>query len=135
MKEITIYECLDGTRFDKKANAERYEEIYGKVEHILEKRLGIKLQEMVAAGELDPQDVRAGLAEFMKVCAYAIPIFKRRFERIDMNKLREYRLYKTLSDYASDWPVLWNAYYRFLCINPNTFNDEYGLTYNTSITE
>lgn len=127
MKVINIYECVDGTRFDKKADAERYEEIYGQVDLILYKRLGVNILGKVAAGKLDPQDVRAGLAEFMKVCAEAIPSFANLFEKIDMSNLREYNLYKTLSDYSSDWPVLWHAYYRFRCINPNTFNDEYGL--------
>jgi hypothetical protein len=135
MKKITIYECVDKTRFDKKADAERYEEIYGRVEHILDKRLGIKIQDRVFVGKLNPQDVRAALAEFMIVCADAIPSFKFRFEKIDMDKLWAHGLYKTLSDYASDWPVLWNAYYRFLCINPNTFNDEYSLTSTTMCTK
>ncbi len=135
MKEITIYECIDGARFDKKADAERYEEIYGRVELILDKMLGIKIQDRVAVGKLDPQEVSAALAEFMKVCAEAIPSFKFCFEKIDMSKLWVHSLYKTLADYASDWPVLWNAYYRFLCINPNTFNDEYSLTSTTTCTK
>ena len=126
MKEITKYECVDGTRFDKKADAERYEEIYGQVDLILYKSLGINRLDKVVAGKLNPQDVRAGLAEFMKVCAEAIPGFADLFEKIDMSNLRGYCLNKILSDYSSDWPVLWHAYYRFLCINPNTFNDEYG---------
>ena len=127
MKKITIYECVDGTRFDKEADAERYEEIYGRVEHILDKRLGIKIQDRTNAGKLNPQEVRAGLAEFMKVCAEAIPSFADLFEKIDMSKLKNYCLYKTFSDYSTHWPVLLDAYYRFLNINPNTFIDEYGL--------
>ena len=50
MKKITIYECVDGTRFDKEADAERYEEIYGRVEHILDKWLKYIISTLIHDG-------------------------------------------------------------------------------------
>ena len=118
MKEIVIYECSDGKRFDKKLDAEMYECILGVVENIMAP-LGTKPNSFNAFKH-EKEIVETSLAKLMELCGDTIITFKESFKKTTINCIRNISA-RVLSDYSDSFPCLWMAYERFMCISPTSF--------------
>lgn len=118
MKEVVIYECSDGKRFDKKLDAKIYECILGTVENIMAP-LGQK-PESYNAIKHKKEIVEIALSQLMELCGVTITSFKASFEKTTINCIRNISA-RVLSDYSDSFPCLWRAYERFTCISPTSF--------------
>lgn len=73
MKERTIYECSDGTRFDKKEDAMKYDSLLLKcseVESLLGKARKLEYDEFI---QRDAESVKSAWVKFCGIVAEAIP--------------------------------------------------------------
>ena len=123
MKEITIYECEDGSRFDIKGKAERYDEVLEKIKRIMAP-IGEPVTESYSAKQ------RA--KDFMQLCAWCIPDWSDTFGKVnELEAIQRYIVGRVLSDYSNDWKCLWEAYFRLSCISPTSYI-EYEQPYWTS---
>ena len=120
MVEITQYKCLDGKIFSNREDARKYEDLIYRVTNLIEEKLGDEPRSGEGKAH-NPQLIREALAIFMQICSETIPNHKDKFSKITLDNLNCYCLYHVLSDYSSDYPILWITYYRFRCIDKETF--------------
>lgn len=131
MKEITIYECEDGSRFDDKWKAERYDEILEKTKKIMAP-IGDAVTEMYSAKQRNKAAVERAVLEFMHLCAWCIPDWKETFEEVEnIDDAHCSIIGRVLSDYRNEWKCLAKAFFRFSCISDVSYI-EYEQPYWTS---
>ena len=117
MKEITIYECEDGSRFDDKKKAAIYDEVLEKTKKIMAP-IGDAVTEMYSAKQRNKAAVEMAVLEFMHLCALCIPDWKETFEKVDnLEDAQRYIVGRVLSDYRNEWECLDKAFFRFSCIS------------------
>lgn len=117
MKEITIYECEDGSRFDIKEKAERYDEVLEKIKQIMTP-IGEPVTESYSAKQREKDAVETAVKDFMQLCAWCIPDWKETFEKVDnLEDAQRYIVGRVLSDYRNEWECLDKAFFRFSCIS------------------
>ena len=119
IKEVTIYECSDGKRFDDKADAEKYNRILCEVNDIMAP-LGEKPDDYHSITH-QKEVVEKTLAHLMKLCADTITDFDMSFKETTINDCYGCLTGRVLSDCSGDYPCLYKAYHRFMCINPTSF--------------
>lgn len=131
MKEITIYECEDGSRFDIKEKAERYDEVLEKIKQIMTP-IGEPVTESYSAKQRDKDAVETTIKDLMNLCAWCIPDWSDIFGRVnELEDIQRYIVGRVLGDYSNDWKCLWKAYFRLSCISPTSYI-EYEQPYWTS---
>jgi len=121
MKEIIIYEAKDGTRFDKKAEAEKYESMLLKISEAEKKYIGKRREDVergLACSEHKPEDVNALKKELCEIAAYFIPSSKKLFLECGNGTRHISHAQRIVSDACI--PALETAFYRLNCINAET---------------
>jgi hypothetical protein len=131
MKEITIYECEDGSRFDDRKKAAMYDKVLETIKYIMAP-LGEPVTESYSAKQRDKGAVETTVKDFMQLCAWCIPDWSDTFGKVnELEDLQRYIVGRVLSDYSKDWKCLYEAYFRLSCIS-TTSHIEYEQPYWTS---
>lgn len=117
MKEITIYQAIDDTRFDSNSACEYYESIYENVNKLMARLRPNGYVSRCIAIRQDVDVVREVKEDFFLICAEVIPSFSQLFKEVAHGVRRESHAGQILSDYEKDYPILYSAYYRVECIN------------------
>lgn len=117
MKEITIYEAIDGTRFNSKGDCEYYESVIDNVNNIMSRlRPNDEISSNVAIRQ-DSDLVIEVKQDFFLLCAEVIPSCKQLFSEV-ANRIRHIsHAGRVLSDYSHNFPVLYDSYFRLECIS------------------
>ena len=112
IKEVTIYETNDGSQFDTRKEAEKYESLYEKCEKIMS-----QLHPHVDDGAVqqDVKLVKKAFNEFMDLCGEAIPYYEKTFICVKGGNIHPSWAQRVISDYGID--CLSNASFRFSCTN------------------
>lgn len=125
MKEKTIYIAQDGKFFDAEKSCIKYESLMRKVTDAM---CTLKYNEkaLFEGNAIRHTKVSVDFAfrNFMDVCSDAIPEYKETFQEVKERKRDISFAKRILGDYSEDFPCLWKAFYRFLCI------DKYGIEYD-----
>ena len=129
MKEITIYETEDGTRFDNKSKAERYETLATNLNAVALKYLGVRTKKCDNGAEAlshTIKDVQNYKKEICLLAAEYIPSFAKTFEECGDGTRHISHAERIVSDY--NVKALDYAFFRLCCINEVT-GDEYSQPY------
>lgn len=117
MEEITIYKAVDGTRFDSKCDCEYYESVIDNVNNIMSRlRQNNEVSSRIAIRQ-DIEVVREVKYDFFLICAEAIPTFSQWFKEVADSTRHISHAERVLSDYSHVFPILYDSYFRFKCIN------------------
>lgn len=132
MKEITMYQCSDGSLHNDKKDAEKRDELISKVENalsILKSRDVIEnsIGKVEIAVKQNKDDVIYAMSKFMDICKET---FRYEIDKELCDKWKEaYRkqddsvhishMERLFSDAGIE--IFRNAFYRFQCISPVTF--------------
>lgn len=117
MEEITIYQAVDGTRFDRKADCEYYESVYKNVSNIMVRIRSNKEVSSRIAIRHAIDVVREVKQDFFLICSEAIPSFNQLFKEVAYGTRHISHAGRILSDYSKDFPILYDSYFRLKCIN------------------
>lgn len=137
MKEITIYQTEDGSRFDKKEEAVKYEEIYNKCNYI--NSLIPKINRELEYDEYIQQDIKVvkqAFNDFMDVVAIAIPNYADWAEQTKIGVRHISHIGRVISDY--NIKCLYSLYFRFCCIsfdNGKEFQQPYFVLHQNEVTK
>ena len=112
IKEVTIYETDDGSQFNTRKEAEKYETLYEKCQTIMGQ---LRPREKYSAVQQDVEKVREAFAEFMDLCAVTIPPYKKTFMGVKYGSIDPSWALRIISDYNIE--CLCHAFFRFTCIN------------------
>lgn len=118
MKQTTIYQCEDGTRFDKEHDALEYESYATRAKEI-ESRL-ISIGRELNANEYiqqDPNVVRRAKYNFLTLVAERLPEWKDRAIECRDGKRHMSHIGRIIDDYGIKW--MCHLYFRFYCITDN----------------
>lgn len=121
MKEITVYECHDGTRFDSKLDALRYDILLSKcanIDKIIGKKVELEYDQYV---QRNVETVKKQWKVFCNIVDEIIPGFAEMAKEYD-NRTR-HRSHLEMALDGCGMNCLTNLYYRFKCI------DEQGREY------
>lgn len=117
METITIYVAKDGTRFDEKTNCEYYESIIDNVDRIMSRLRDNTDVSSVLAIKQDVSEVKSALEDFMRICGEVIPSYRHLFLQVGCGERHISHAGRILSDYSSSYPMLYDTFFRFECIN------------------
>ena len=118
MREVIVYET-NGKRFDKKEEAIAYENLCKKVKGIISQLLP-RTKEIEDALDYNKHNLnilKGCFNAFCDVCITTIPSYLDWFQDVKEGKRHMSHMGRILSDHSSDYPILWSAYCRFLCID------------------
>ena len=121
MKEVTIYECADGTRFGNKEDAEQYEKLVKEVKELFSKFRERPDDRPYAAIQQPAQEVLRALYGVVKLCKGLFPIYDRIFNQIGLLEKDISFLGTTLRQMNCPYPILYDAAYRLAKISFKTF--------------
>ena len=117
MEEITIYKAVDGTRFDSKVDCEYYESVIDNVNNIMSRlRPNDEISSNVAIRQ-DSDVIIEVKQDFFLLCAEVIPSYKQLFSEVAYRIRHISHAEYVLSDYSHNFPILYDSYFRFECIN------------------
>lgn len=114
IKEITIYETTDKSRFESHRKAVEYEKLYERCNEIMKV---LRDRDSDCAVRQDINDVQNAKKNLMSVCAEVIPDFKSTFEKVSNGEAHSSWAGRILSDYSTEYRCLYKSFYRFECIN------------------
>lgn len=116
MKEITVYECLDGSRFDNKQEAEKYEILLAKCNEIESKLININrdlyTNEYI---QQDVENVKNLFKLFMNLVGETIPEYRER--ALECGSFNRHITHMDIPILNSKLECLKILYNRFTCIN------------------
>lgn len=116
MKEITVYECLDGSRFDNKQEAEKYEILLSKCNEIESKFVNINRSlyrdEYI---QQDLENVKILYKLFMNLVGEAIPEYRER--ALECGSFDRNMTHMDIPIFDSKLKCIKSLYERFTCIN------------------
>jgi hypothetical protein len=117
MKEITIYQCTDGIRFDKKDEALHYDELYRKVESIMS-RLNPRIGDMSHMYvQQDVNMINSVKRDFLILCSEEMPYYRKLFlECAEGIRHISHAQYIVESSQYCD-TCLHKAFFRFNCMS------------------
>lgn len=119
MEEITIYKTQDGSRFDKKEDAIKYEKLCHKCDEINSRFVNINHElDSKEFIQQNPAIVKALFAEFMDIVAEAIPDHAQFAKECGAGIRHISHIWRIISDY--NVKCLDKLMYRFDCINFDT---------------
>ncbi len=133
VKQVIVYEAY-GKRFDEYNDALKYEYLYEEVEKIMSD-LPPRSEAVENGTDVVKHDVSTlnkCLKAFCNICAEHITPFKQWFIDVVNGDLHISHIGRILSDYRSDFPILYKTYYRFDCIDFETgieFQQPYYVTH------
>lgn len=117
MKEITIYECVDGTRFDKKEDAMNYDVLLLKcseVENSIGKKRELEYDQFI---QRNAEAVKSAWIKFCDIVADAIPDWAKWAKECGAGTRHRTHIGRIISDY--NIRCLCSLYFRFDCIDDN----------------
>lgn len=114
IKEITIYETTDRSRFESHREAVEYEKLYERCNEIMKV---LRDRDSDCAVRQDINDVQNAFKNLMSVCAEVIPDYKSTFKKVSNGEAHSSWAGRILSDYSSEYRCLYKSFYRFECIN------------------
>lgn len=120
MKEITVYEAIDGKRFDSKNDCLEYEILIDQVNYITNKLKPAPIVKEGCALQQDKDTVELAFKQFMYICANRIELCRDWFIDVAEGIRHMSHVSRILSDYAEDYPILNRTMFRFECINFKT---------------
>lgn len=118
MKAITVYET-NGKRFDDPQKALAYEKLCKRINGIMA-RLLPRTKEVEAGTDYNMHDLNilnGCFKDFCFECANVIPSFSEWFMQTITGERHLSHIGKVLSDHSHDYPILYEAYFRFSCIS------------------
>lgn len=121
MRTITIYET-NGKRFDDKNEAIAYEKLCKKINSIMMQLLPRtkEIQEGRDYNKHNLGTLKGCFKAFCLECAKVLPEWSDWFMQTISGKRHMSHIGKLLSDYRDNYPILYEAYFRFSCINFDT---------------
>ena len=133
MRKIIVFET-NGKRFDSYEEALKYEKLCKKVGSIMSQLLP-RTKEIEQGTDFNKQNketLNGCFKAFCQECAKQIPSFEQWFtETVNGTRPISY-IGRILSDYSHKFPCLYDAYFRFSCIDFNTgfeFQQPYYVTH------
>lgn len=118
MQKITIYQCEDGTRFDKENEALEYESHAARAKEI--ESLLVSIGRELNGNEYiqqDPNMVRRAKYDFLTLVAERIPIWKDLAIECRDGIRHIAHIGRVIDDYGIKW--MRHLYFRFACIDEN----------------
>lgn len=116
MKEITVYECLDGSRFDNKQEAEKYEILLAKCNEIESKFININRDlyrnEYI---QQDLENVKILYKLFMNLVGEAIPEYRER--ALECGSFNRNMTHMDIPIFDYKLKCIKHLYDRFCCIS------------------
>lgn len=136
MKAIEIYETNDGSRFDKKEEAIKYEGLCDKCNSI-NLKLGILGRDLESNEYIqhDPEVIKNTFREFMGIVADSIPDYSNMAIECGNGERHMSHIYRVISDY--NIKCLSNLMFRFYCIdfkNGKEFQQPYFTSHQEKVT-
>ena len=118
MKEIIVYEAMDGKRFDSKDACMSYDVVINRVREVLDMlKPAPDTKTGFYAVKQDKENVLKALSMFAAICGDVIPTRKDVFYSVADGGTNQSHMDRILSDYSVDYPILYENFYRFKCIN------------------
>ena len=114
VKKVEVWEAQDGKRFDEHIDATYYDSIIDWCSEVMSK---LRPHEEGGAVQQDVEEVKKAYAEFMDLCAEVLPKNKDWFQGVKKGRRHPSHVQYLLSDYSTDYPILWKTLFRFDCIN------------------
>lgn len=133
MKKILIFET-NGKRFDSYNDAVQYEKLCKKINSIMKQMLP-RTKEIENGTDFNKHNkdtLNGCFKAFCKECAKQIPSYAKWFEEVRNGDRLISHMDRILSDYSSSYPILYDTYYRFQCIDfihGYEFNQPYYVTH------
>ena len=124
MKTITIYEAIDGTRFDDEKSCRNYEILYHAVESLMNQYLSEKPMHGSTVYHV-LEDVQKALEGFILYCRLIIKGYDWVWEDVLKSGNLDGQIYRLLSDCSSDYPILWKTFQRLRSIDKNGIEKSY----------
>ena len=121
MKEVTIYECADGTRFGNKEEAQQYEKLVEKVRELFSKLRERPENRPYAAIQQPAQEVQRALYGLVELCKGLFPLYDRIFDSIGKLDKDVGFLGTTLRQMNCKYPILYDAAFRLAKISFKTY--------------
>lgn len=126
VEKVNMFKAGDGRLFDKIVDAALYDQQYNRCCEILECYLNPmeRPNDSLYRVRQSEKHVRKGFAEFIKLCKQIFSKHESSFlDESDeqLEKCKKNIVYRILSDYSSDYPFIWKAFYRFTCINTESW--------------
>lgn len=121
MKEITIYQCQDGTEFHEKTEAARYEYMAARLSAIESYYLGVRDEKMLRVREPKRHDISKVQSFKEKICRAAaeyLPKWKKIFIECADGSRHISHAERIISDY--NLRMFDRAFFRLSCIDKNT---------------
>lgn len=121
MRTITIYET-NGKRFNDKNEAIAYEKLCKKIKSIMAKLLP-RTKEIEEGRDYNKHNLdtlKECFKDFCLECAKVLPKSSDWFMQTISGERHFSHIGRLLSDYSSKYPILYEAYFRFSCINFDT---------------
>ena len=120
MKEVKVYEAFDGNRFDTMTECLDYEE-HMKIltEKVIPNFRGKKHSDKDAVQQVKSK-IDSAWKSFIDACCEQpamqrfVSVFR---ERESYQNCGETHIYRILSDFSHDYPLLWDIFFRFTCIS------------------
>ena len=126
VEKVNMFKAGDGRLFDKIVDAALYDQQYNRCCEILECYLNPmeRPNDSLYRIRQSEKHVRKGFAEFIKLCKQILSKHDSSFpDESDeqLEKCRKSIVYRILSDYSSDYPFIWKAFSRFMCISTKSW--------------
>lgn len=121
MKKVVVWET-NGKRFDVFDDAVKYEKLCKKVAGIMSQLLPRTkdVEDCLDYNKHNLYTLWGCFRAFCKLCAVIIPDYKEWFEQAACGERDKSHIGRILDDSRSDYPILYDAYFRFACIDFNT---------------
>lgn len=121
MEKITLYRT-NGKIFENYEDANNYERLCKKVNGIMSQLLPRTegVEKGIDFNKHNKETLNGCLKAFCKACAECIPSFKDWFIEVINGDRHISHMGRILGDCNSDYPILYDAYYRFSCIDFET---------------
>ena len=121
IRTVVVYQCEDGTRFNRISDAQKYDKYYNKLHFVEESLLGKRsddVEEGLASMEHPVEKVVAYRKEICRLAGEYIPVYKKMFSECGEGIRHISHAERIVSD--SDNQMLNVAFYRLSCINQET---------------
>lgn len=121
MKKVIVWET-NGKRFDDYKDAVKYEALCKKVNGIMSQLLPRTkdVEQCLDYNKHNLDTLNGCFRAFCKVCALMIPDYKEWFEQTSCGERDKSHIGRLLDDNRSEYPILYDAYFRFSCIDFKT---------------
>lgn len=134
MKTITVYE-VEGKRFDREEDAQAYEHLCQRVSKVMSvlKPRTQEVEDGLAFLEHDKDSLNTSFSLLMGICGDVIPSWKEWFDQVAKGERHISHAGRIISE--CDYPVIRDAFFRFMCTDFGTGYEFQQPYYATNIDE